>query len=77
MFLFQNLSFRSCKISFISWTSIASSFKKTEVKIELLTDIDMLLMVEKVIRGRIYHAIHQYAEANNKYMKNYDENKEP
>ena len=37
----------------------------------------MLLMVEKVIRGRIYHVIHQYAEANNKYMKDYDENKEP
>ena len=32
----------------------------------------MLLMVEKEIRGGIYHAIHRYAKANNKYMKNYD-----
>ena len=32
-------------------------------------------MVEKGIRGVIYHAIHRYAEAN-KYMKNYDQNKE-
>ena len=32
----------------------------------------MLLMVEKDIRGRICHAIHRYAKANNKYMKNYD-----
>ena len=32
----------------------------------------MLLMVEKVIRGRICHAIHRYAEKNNKYMKNYE-----
>ena len=32
----------------------------------------MLLMVEKVIRGRICHAIHRYAEENNKYMKNYE-----
>ena len=32
----------------------------------------MLLMVEKGIRGRMCHAIHRYAEANNKYMKNYD-----
>ena len=36
----------------------------------------MLLMVEKGIRGGICHAIHKYLEANNKYMKNYDENKE-
>ena len=50
--------------------------KKTEVKLELLTDVDMLLMVKKGIRGGICHAIHRYAEANNKYLKNYDKNKE-
>ena len=33
-------------------------------------------MVEKGIRGGICHAIHRYAAANNKYMKNYDKNKE-
>ena len=36
----------------------------------------MLLMVERGIRGGICHAIRRYAEANNKYMKNYDKNKE-
>ena len=36
----------------------------------------MLLMVEKGIWKEIYHAIHQYAKANNKYMEDYDENKE-
>ena len=46
--------------------------KKTGVKLELLTDIDMLLMVEKGTRGGIYQAIHRYAKVNNKYMKNYD-----
>ena len=48
----------------------------TRVKLELLIDIDMLLMVEKGIRGEICHEIHQYAKANNKYVKDYDKNKE-
>ena len=34
----------------------------------------MLLMVEKGIRHEIYHAIHRFAKAYNKYMKNYDKN---
>ena len=36
----------------------------------------MLLMVEKCIERRIYHAIHEFIKANNKYMKDYDKNKE-
>ena len=55
---------------------MASLFKKTGVKLELLKDMDMLLMVEKEIRGGICHSVHRYAKANNKYMKNYDKNKE-
>ena len=38
--------------------------KNTEVELELLTNIDMLLIVEKGIRGAICHAIHRYAKAN-------------
>ena len=36
----------------------------------------LTIMVEKGIRGVICHAIHRYAKTNNKYMKNYDRNKE-
>ena len=36
----------------------------------------MLLMVEKSIRQEICHLIYRYAKANNKYMKDYDKNKE-
>ena len=50
--------------------------KKTRVRLELLTDIDMLLIVEKGIRGEICHSMHKYAKANNKYMKNYDKDME-
>ena len=50
---------------------MASLFK---IRLELLTDIDMLSMVKKVIRGGICHAIHIYEKANNKYMKNYNKN---
>ena len=46
--------------------------KKTEVKLELLTDYQMLLMIEEGIRGGMCQSIHKYATANNKYMKNYD-----
>ena len=53
-----------------------AALEKTEVKLELLIDIDMLLMVKKGIRGGTCHAIHWYAKANNKYMKDYDKNNE-
>ena len=36
----------------------------------------MLLIIEKGIRGGICNAVHHYAKANNKYMRDYDENKQ-
>ena len=53
-----------------------ASLKKTGVELELITNVDMLLMIEIGIRGGICHAIHRYEEANNKYMIYYDEKKE-
>ena len=62
---------------FLSLLGLAwqACLKKTNVKLELLTDYDMLLMVEEGIRGGICYSIRRYANANNKYMKDYDKNK--
>ena len=54
----------------------ACFLKKTEIELELITDPDMLLMVEKGIRGGICHAILRYPKANNKYMKDYNKDEE-
>ena len=43
-----------------------------KVKLDLLTDIDMLLVVEKVIRRGICYSIYQCAKANKTYLKDYD-----
>ena len=55
---------------------MVSSFKKNEVKLELWSEVDMSLMIEKGIRGGICHAIHTCAKADNKYMKDYHKDKE-
>ena len=59
----------SVKFIFAPQLAWQAALKKTEIKLELLTDIDMLLMVEKEIRRGICHTIHRYSKANNKYMK--------
>ena len=46
--------------------------KETGQQLQLLNDYDMLMMFERGIRGGITHISKRYAEANNKYMKNYN-----
>ena len=61
---------------FVSAPGLAwqACLKMTIVKLELLTDYDMILMTENSIRGGICQATYRYAKANDKYMKSYDKN---
>ena len=50
--------------------------KMIGINIELITDIDMYQMVEKGLRGRISYIANRYSKPNNKYMCDYDKDKE-
>ena len=81
--IFENFRLSSLKnyeldpAHFVSLPGLAwqAYLKKTNDELELLTDYDMVLMVEEGIRGGICHAMQRYAKANNKYMKDYDRKK--
>ena len=54
----------------LSWDAM---LKMTNIKLELMTDINMFQFIESAMRGGISYISHRYGRANNKYMKEYDE----
>ena len=54
----------------LSWDTM---LKMTNIKLELMTDIDMFQLIEKSMRGGVSYIANRYGNANNKYMKEYDE----
>ena len=62
-------SFHFYSVPGLAWQAC---LKKTGVRLELLTDYQMLLIIEEGIRGGMCESTHRYAKANNRYIKNYD-----
>ena len=59
-----------CHYPGLSWDAM---LKMTNSKLELMTDIDMFQFIEKGMHGGVGYIANRYGNANNKYMKEYDE----
>ena len=72
--MFKRISIRP--LVFVSTPGLAleAMLKITNVKLKLLTDVDMVLMVENGIRGGLTQVAHKYASADNKYLPDYNQN---
>ena len=57
----------------LSWDAV---LKVTKIELELISDIDIHLFIEKGMRGGICCIAKRHSKANNKYMECYDSNKE-
>ena len=57
----------------LSWDTI---LKMNGIELDLISDIDMHLFIEKGLRGGISYIAKRHSKANNKYMECYDSSKE-
>ena len=57
----------------LSWDAI---LKMTGIELELISDIDMHLFIQKGMRGGISYIAKRYSIAKNKYIKCYDSSEE-
>ena len=55
----------------LSWDA---TLKMTNIKLELMTNVDMFQFIEKGMRGGASYIANRYGKATNKYMKNHDKN---
>ena len=75
--VFENFRRMCLQIYELDPAKILSAYKLAwkaalkKLKLELLTDINLLLMLEKGIRSKLFHNINRYAKANSKYIKDY------
>ena len=68
----NNYSLDPCHYYTLPGLSMSACLKYTGVQLQLLTDINQLLFVEKAIRGGISQISNRYAKANNKYLPDYN-----
>ena len=57
----------------LSWDAM---LKMTQIELELISDINMHLFIEKGMRGGISYIAKRHSKPNNKYMENYDSSEE-
>jgi len=56
----------------LSWDSM---LKMTDIKLQVMSDIDMFQFIEKGMRGGTSYNANRFGQVNNKYMKPYDKTK--
>ena len=66
---FRNICLEIYELNIVKLSSVPglvwqAALKKAKVKLYLLTDMDMLLMVQKGMRGGICYSIYQYGKTN-------------